>query len=103
MTADSDPGPELWSELWPELSPIIWFDSRKVFIGGRWRSPAGGEYLPLENPSTGAQIGEIARSRAVDIDRAVAAARAAVDGDWGRATATERGRMLSDLVGESFV
>jgi aldehyde dehydrogenase (NAD+) len=69
------------------------FDSREMFIGGAWRRP--GATLPLEDPSTGETIGEIARGTAADIDEAVAAARAAVDGDWGRTPAAERGRILS--------
>ncbi|MFV0358168.1 aldehyde dehydrogenase family protein [Tropicimonas sp.] len=69
-----------------------WFDSREMFIDGAWRMPA--ETLPLEDPSTGGQIGAIARGGAGDIDAAVAAARAAQTGEWGRATAAERGRVL---------
>jgi len=49
----------------------------------------------LENPSTGALVGEIARGTADDIDAAVHAARAAFDGAWGRSTALERGRILA--------
>jgi aldehyde dehydrogenase (NAD+) len=73
----------------------LWFDSREALIGGRWTPTAG--TLPLENPSTGAAIGEIARGGPGEIDAAVAAAHAAQAGDWGRATAAERGRVLSRL------
>ncbi|MDV7142488.1 aldehyde dehydrogenase family protein [Tropicimonas sp. TH_r6] len=69
-----------------------WFDSRELFIGGNWSEAA--DTLPLENPSTGEEIGTIARGGAGEIDAAVAAARAALDGPWGRATAVERGRVL---------
>ena len=51
------------------------FDPTRCFIGGEWVAPAGGETLPLEDPSTGETIGAIARGGAEDIDRAVAAAR----------------------------
>jgi aldehyde dehydrogenase (NAD+) len=71
------------------------FDSREMLIGGQWR--AAKATLPLEDPSTGAAIGEIARGTAADIDEAVAAARAAMDGAWGRIPAAERGRILSRL------
>jgi aldehyde dehydrogenase (NAD+) len=67
-----------------------------VLIGGEWR-PASGGVLPLENPSTGEQIGEIAAGQSADIDAAVVAARTAVDGTWGRLTAAERGRLLTDI------
>jgi aldehyde dehydrogenase (NAD+) len=53
--------------------------------------------LPLENPSTGEAMGEIARGTAAHVDAAVAAARAALHGDWGRCTAADRGRLLSRL------
>jgi aldehyde dehydrogenase (NAD+) len=60
-------------------------------------APASGETLPLENPSTGETIGAIARGGAADIDAAVAAARQALAGEWGRMTATERGRILTRI------
>lgn len=75
--------------------PELWFDPAEVFIGGRWQSTP--ERLPLEDPSTGAEIGQIARGGAAQIDAAVAAARAALDGPWGRATAAERGRILARI------
>lgn len=69
----------------------------KVFIGGEWREASGGSVLPLENPSTGEAIGEIAAAQAADIDAAVIAARAALDGPWGALNAAERGRLLSTI------
>ncbi len=69
----------------------------KVFIGGEWRHATDGGVLPLENPSTGQAIGEIAAAQAADIDAAVVAARAALDGPWGALTAAERGRLLSTI------
>lgn len=69
----------------------------KVLIGGEWRPATGGGVLPLENPSTGQAIGEIAAAQADDIDAAVAAARAALDGPWGAMTAAERGRLLTSI------
>lgn len=61
----------------------LFFDSTKCFIGGRWVAPQGGDHLPIEDPSTGEIIGKIARGKAADIDAAVAAAQAALQGDWG--------------------
>lgn len=75
----------------------LWFDSAEVFIGGRWFLPESGETLPLENPSTGEEIGRIARGNAADIDAAVQAARDALAGEWGAMTAAERGRVLMRL------
>jgi aldehyde dehydrogenase (NAD+) len=70
------------------------FDTTPVFVGGRWRPGASGETLPLMNPSDGTLLAQIARGNAADVDAAVQAAQAALDGDWGRLTAAERGRLL---------
>ncbi len=70
------------------------FDSSRVFIAGAWRTGAGGQTLPLFNPSDGTLLAQIARGTAADIDAAVAAAQAALAGPWGALTAAERGRVL---------
>lgn len=75
----------------------LWFDPSKCLIGGTWVAPAGGQVLPLMDPSTGAQIGEIARGQAADIDAAIDAARTAFEGEWGRTPASIRGRILLKL------
>ena len=72
----------------------LFFDSTRCFIGGRWVAPLGDDYLPIENPSTGETIGQIPRARSADVHAAVAAAEAALKGDWGRTPAAERGRIL---------
>jgi len=64
------------------------------FIAGDWVAPAGGETLPVVDPSTGLPFDQIARGNAADVNAAVKAARTALDGPWGRLTATERGRIL---------
>ena len=69
----------------------------KHFINGEWVSGASGETLPVIDPSTGLVFEQIARGTAADVDRAVAAARAALKGPWGRMTAVERGRILSKM------
>lgn len=74
---------------------MLWFDSRETFIGGQWQATP--DTLPLTDPSTGLAFGEIPRGQATDIDRAVAAAEAALAGDWGRMTAVERGRILARI------
>jgi aldehyde dehydrogenase (NAD+) len=74
--------------------PNPWFDPTKCFIGGQWVAPLTNATLPLENPSDGTIICEIARGGAADIDRAVAAAQKALNGEWGRLAAFERGRIL---------
>ena len=73
----------------------LWYDPRDVLIGGEWRRTD--DTLPLEDPSTGAVWGEIPRGQAADIDAAVAAAEAALQGPWGRMPAFERGRILARI------
>jgi aldehyde dehydrogenase (NAD+) len=73
----------------------LWFDPTEMLIGGRWLKPAA--HLPVENPSTGELVAEIARGGEWEIDAAVAAAEAALAGDWGRLSATERGRILARI------
>ena len=70
------------------------FETRHVYIEGRWQPCARRDTLPLFDPSTGGQLAEIARGGRADIDAAMAAAQAALDGGWGRLSALERGRIL---------
>ena len=72
-------------------------DPSHCLINGKWSPAASGKTLPLINPSDGSTLCEIARGGAEDIDRAVAAARAAFNGPWGRATAVERGRIMQRI------
>ena len=73
------------------------FNPSQVLIAGAWRTGDSAETLPLHNPSDGSLLARIARGNAADVDAAVAAAQAALAGDWGRLTATERGRILHKM------
>ncbi|WIY26678.1 aldehyde dehydrogenase family protein [Parasedimentitalea psychrophila] len=75
----------------------LWFDPTTCLIGGQWSAAASGETLTLVNPSDGSDICQIARGGKADIDAAVQAADAALNGDWGRMTALERGRILTRI------
>lgn len=66
-------------------------------IAGDWRQPAEGGAIDVVNPSDGQAFTAVARGTARDVDAAVAAARAAADGAWGRMSATKRGRLLTKL------
>ncbi|HJV95597.1 MAG TPA: aldehyde dehydrogenase family protein, partial [Albitalea sp.] len=80
------------------MAPELPFDTRQLFIGGHWRVAASGETVTLENPSDGSVLAQVARGMSADIDAAVAAARRALDdGEWGRMSPTERGRVLSAI------
>lgn len=73
------------------------FDLEHCFIGGAWVPPQDGETLTLENPSDASVLGAFARGKAADIDAAVAAARTALNGEWGQLSALDRGRILTRI------
>ncbi len=66
-------------------------------IGGRIVPAASGETVPVIDPGDGAEFAQIARGGKPDVDAAVAAARAAYDGPWGRMSGTERGRKMMKI------
>jgi acyl-CoA reductase-like NAD-dependent aldehyde dehydrogenase len=67
----------------------------RLFIGGEWIDAAGSKRFETQFPATGEVIAEIAEADASDVDRAVAAARAAFrDAKWRRMDAAERGNIL---------
>ena len=63
-------------------------------IAGRAEPARAGRSFTSTNPATGAPWGRFADSDADDVDRAVRAAQAALDGEWGRLSNTRRGRLL---------
>ena len=75
----------------------LWFDPTTCLIDGQWNAAASGKTLTLVNPSDGSDICQIARGGKADIEAAVQAADAALNGDWGRMTALERGRILTRI------
>jgi aldehyde dehydrogenase (NAD+)/betaine-aldehyde dehydrogenase len=68
-----------------------------LFIGGESTEPASGEMRELIEPATGEPLARAALAGEADVDRAVEAARATLDGDWGRTPGTERARLLHAL------
>ncbi|WP_108839089.1 aldehyde dehydrogenase family protein [Tateyamaria sp. Alg231-49] len=77
------------------MTNAIWFDPSLMLIGDTWR--AAQNTLTLVNPSDGSPLADIAAGQSGDIDDAVCAAQSALDGEWGRMSATERGRILTDI------
>jgi aldehyde dehydrogenase (NAD+) len=66
-------------------------------IGGHEVASVSGETLDVVAPGDGDVFASIPAGGAQDVDSAVAAARKAFDGAWGRLTAVERGRLLLKL------
>lgn len=76
------------------LDQLMQIDSSRLFVNGAWVPPLGGGTIDVQDPSTGEVIGRIGRGSPAEVDAAVDAANAALDGEWGRMTAMERGRIL---------
>src|SRR3982075_3102090 len=70
---------------------------KQLFINGEWRDAAGGKTLEGVNPATEEVIAEVASAEQSDVDAAVAAARAAFDGPWGKLSARERGKLVWNI------
>jgi betaine-aldehyde dehydrogenase len=68
----------------------------KFFIDGRWVTPAGKEAIDVHNAGTGEVMGRVPAGTAKDIDVAVAAARAALDG-WRDTPAAKRAEYLEKI------
>jgi acyl-CoA reductase-like NAD-dependent aldehyde dehydrogenase len=72
-------------------------EQKRLFIDNEWRPSASGATMEVVNPATEEVIADVPSADAADVDAAVAAARAALDGDWGRMGARERGRLVRKL------
>jgi aldehyde dehydrogenase (NAD+) len=69
----------------------------KLLIGGQWIAAVDEGTIGVIDPCNGEAFTRIARGTAADVDLAVRAAQKALEGPWGRMTATERGRILQRL------
>ena len=69
-----------------------------LFIGGEWTDPSDGTSFESVDPFRGTAWAEIPSASAADVDRVVAAARAAFDeGEWPRLPGKERARLMRRL------
>ena len=68
----------------------------KFYIGGQWVAPASDATIPVLNPATEKQIGTVALGNSDDVDRAVAAAKAAFD-SFSQTGKAERLTLLRQL------
>src|SRR4051812_10450029 len=74
----------------------------RLLIGGEWVDSKSSIRIPVIDPATGAEIATVADANAADVDRAVAAARAAFEsGPWATMLPAAREALLwrlSDLI-----
>jgi len=74
------------------------FPPARLFIGGQWVEPESGRTLPVENPATKEALCEVAAASVADVNRAVATARSALDGDWRwKPPTNERGQIIDEF------
>jgi aldehyde dehydrogenase (NAD+) len=71
--------------------------SKQLFIDNQWRPSASGKTMEVVNPATEDVIASVASADRADVEAAVAAARAALEGPWGTMSARERGRLVARL------
>jgi len=71
----------------------------KFYINGQWVEPSAPNHIDVISPATEQPIGKIAMGNEQDVNRAVAAARAAFDG-YSRTTKEERIALLQSIVAE---
>jgi len=85
----------------PNVSAFV-TAKRKLFINGKWVEAASGKTFPSYNPATGEVLANVAEGDREDIDRAVKAARAALEtGPWSKMSPAGRGKLiwkLADLI-----
>ncbi|MGS2724610.1 aldehyde dehydrogenase family protein [Porticoccus sp. GXU_MW_L64] len=70
---------------------------RKFYIDGQWVEPLESTDYPVENPATEEQFATTVLGRAADVERAIAAARAAFDG-FSQTSREQRLAMLERLL-----
>ena len=69
----------------------------RFYIAGQWQEPKGRDATEVVNPATEEPVARVAMGNREDVDRAVAAARAAFD-DWSQTTPEQRAQYLERIV-----
>ncbi|MGD0719199.1 MAG: aldehyde dehydrogenase family protein [Thermoplasmata archaeon] len=68
----------------------------RLFVGGTWKAPTGGQYQPVIDPSTGNAIGQ-APIASVEEARAAVDAAASTEESWAAVSGHQRARILRDV------
>ncbi|XVU24720.1 aldehyde dehydrogenase family protein [Actinoplanes sp. CA-054009] len=71
-------------------------DRPHLYLGGEWAAPTSTETIAVENPATEEVLAHVPAGTAEDVDRAVAAARAAFEG-WAATPMAQRAEVLDRL------
>jgi acyl-CoA reductase-like NAD-dependent aldehyde dehydrogenase len=78
------------------MSPATIQTPTQLFVGGQFADAGGGETFTTFDPATGDPIANVAHAQAGDVDHAVRAAQASLDGTWGSMSLADRARVLRD-------
>ena len=76
------------------------FPESRHYIAGEWHASESGKSFPSINPATGEPFIQAALGGEGDIDRAVTAARDALDGPWKSFAPTDRRNLLNQVAAE---
>ncbi len=79
--------------------------TKRLLIDGQWVPSASGRTFSSINPSNGRVLADLAEADREDADRAVAAARRALDGPWKKMTPAQRQGLLwalADAIEEHY-
>ena len=72
-----------------------------LFIGGGWVAPSTSSRITVRNAATEEVLGSVPAADVADVDRAVAAARTAVDSsDWSAAAPADRAAAMTRFADE---
>ena len=72
----------------------------QLLIDGQWVAAVSGETTEIFDPATEQHLATVAAGGKADIDRAVAAARKALRGEWSKLTSYDRTRLILKLADE---
>ena len=75
------------------MPPLKLPEHRSCYYGGGWHAPLSGSTADTINPGTGESLGKVADAGAVDVDAAVASAKAAFK-EWRNVPPLERAKLL---------
>lgn len=85
----------------PAVAAFLAGPSKGLLVDGAWIAPVTGETFATCDPATGAELAQVARGTAPDVDGAVNAARTALETTWRATTPMERSILLwrlADLI-----
>jgi aldehyde dehydrogenase (NAD+) len=87
--------PELTYAPAPEsIAPVTIRESYGLFYGGEWLAPVSATTFETQNPATEEPLAAIAYAEAVDVDRAVRAARRGYEKYWRKLRPAERAKYV---------